>query len=217
MHFDQNLIFIIVAAVIGISRLVARIADKAREQKRRAAMRGEGRERRPAPQASAPTPGQTVRDSDQERIRKFLEALGQPAGTTPPPKVQPRTDVPRRPLAPVSPPPVFPQVPPVVRPVIEKAREVFTKPAPLPPATEKTKDEPGEWLRQEKETQTAAPTFRAKTAPRAVTGPETPGALVPLWKTALRSPEAIRSAFILREILGPPRAFSELESATSAP
>ncbi|MBV9008456.1 MAG: hypothetical protein JO354_04715 [Verrucomicrobia bacterium] len=221
MHFDQNLIFIIVAAVIGISRLVARIADKAREQKKREAVRGEVQQRQSAPEGSATAAVQTARDNDNERIHKFLEALGQPAGTTPPPPVQPRSDVPPRPLAPVSPPPVFPQVRPIVRPVIEKAREVLAKPAARrqPPVAEKSKDEPGEWLREEKQTETAAPTFRPaiSTRPRAATRPETPGAVEPLWKRALRSPDAVRSAFILREVLGPPRAFSEIETATFAP
>ena len=50
----------------------------------------------------------TPRESDADRIRKFLEALGQPPTSTPPPPVASRSDIPPRRLAPVQPPPVIP-------------------------------------------------------------------------------------------------------------
>src|SRR5215510_4219365 len=46
-------------------------------------------------------------DSDAERIRKFLEALGQPSSSTPPRPVLPRSDIPPPPLGPVQPAPLI--------------------------------------------------------------------------------------------------------------
>jgi hypothetical protein len=90
MHWDQNIIFIIIAAIIGISRLVSRISEESKKQSQR---------RRQPPQPSPPQPQmrqpiQRVRPkTDEERVRE-LEALGQPAGAAPPPKAQPRTQIP---------------------------------------------------------------------------------------------------------------------------
>src|SRR5437899_2662174 len=101
MHWDQNIIFIIIAAIIGISRLVSRISKESKKQSQR---------RRQPPQSAPPRPQipqpiQRMRPkTDEERVREFLEALGQAPGSTPPAKVQPRAQIPPRPLAPVQPP-----------------------------------------------------------------------------------------------------------------
>src|SRR5437879_8719701 len=58
---------------------------------------------------SKPIP-RVAKESDQERIRKVLEALVNPPPSPPPPPVMPRTDIPPRPLAPVR-PPVEPLIP----------------------------------------------------------------------------------------------------------
>ena len=34
MHWDQNIIFIIIAAIVGISRLIAKISEESKKQKR---------------------------------------------------------------------------------------------------------------------------------------------------------------------------------------
>src|SRR5881397_1623299 len=54
-----------------------------------------------APQARRQTP---MYADEEERLRKFLEALGVPSGSAPPPPVTPRPATPQRPLAPVRPP-----------------------------------------------------------------------------------------------------------------
>jgi hypothetical protein len=206
VHSDQ-LIFIIVAAVIGISRLVARIAEKGREQSQRRSQQAQAEKPRQSPVFTRPK-------TDEERVREFLEALGAPAGTAPPPRVQPRTDIPPRPVAPVSPPPLSrPFSPVILKPVVEKARRIFT-PAPATPSPEVSSEaaEPGAWLREEEKIEEAASKFEAATRATAdeVASPRIEGAIN--WKNALRSRESVRTALVLREILGPPRALREVEA-----
>jgi hypothetical protein len=214
MHFDQNIIIVIVAAVIGISRLVARIAENAREQSQRRNKQAQapGQQSQP-PQRQQPPPVFARPKTDEERVREFLEALGAPVGTAPPPKIQPRTDIPPRPVAPIQPPPLSRAFSPVLlKPIAERARRIFTpRPAtPVPDVSSETA-EPGVWLREEKIEEAAA---KFETATRA-TADE--GALARVqgpinWRDALRSRESVRAALILREILGPPRALRELEA-----
>src|SRR4029453_18438543 len=117
MHIDQNIIFIIIAAIIGISRLVSRISEESKKQ----AQRRRQPPHPPPPQPAMPQPIQRTRPkTDEERVREFLEALGQPAGAAPPPKIRPRTQIPPRPLAPVQPPA---SVRPFGKPVFRTRRE----------------------------------------------------------------------------------------------
>lgn len=209
MHFDQNIIFIIIAAIIGISRLVSRISEKSKKQSQR-------RRQPPPSPPNIPQPIQRTRPkTDEERVREFLEALGQPAGTAPPPKIQPRTQIPPRPLAPVQPPAsVRPFGKPEFRTWREQAKEIVvlqqpTKIAPpeikrvvVPPGPAEA-NEPGAWIAQE-EAQTAAATKMA--IARTDDQPSVRASADAIWKRTLRSPDAVRTAIVLREIFGPPRA-----------
>src|SRR5205085_1446101 len=105
MHWDQNIIFIIIAAIIGISRLVSRISEESKKQSQR---------RRQAPQGPPPQPGTWIEQAQTAAGTKMSIA---------------RTD--------------------------------------------------------------DQPSVRASTDT--------------IWKQALRSPSAARTAIILREIFGPPR------------
>ena len=209
MHFDQNIIFVIVAAIIGISRLVARIAENAREQKRR---RNQEEQAQGQPQQSPPpVPIFSRPKTDEQRVREFLEALGQPVGTTPPPKIQPRTDIPLRPVAPIPPPPLSrPFSPVLLRPIADKARKIFTP--TVRPASEVATEaaQPGSWLGEEEKVESAAAKFEAATRTTSdMVSSELSGKN---WKEALGSRESIRAAVILREVLGAPRALRELEA-----
>ena len=203
MHWDQNIIFIIIAAIIGISRLVSRISEESKKRQPT---------QRPPPQPQMPQPIQRTRPkTDEERVREFLEALGQPAGAAPPPKIQPRMQTPPRPLAPVQPPAsVRPFGKPEFRTWREQAKEIVvlqqpTKIAPpqikpvIVPAEAK---EPGAWIAQE-EAQTGAATKLA--IARADDQPSVRASADAVWKRTLRSPDALRTAIVLREIFGPPR------------
>ena len=207
MHWDQNIIFIIIAAIVAISRLVSRISEESKKQSQR-------RRQPPPPQPELPQPIQRTRPkTDEERVREFLEALGQPAGAAPPPKVLPRAQIPPRPLAPVQPPASMrPFAKPVFRTWKEQAKEIVVlqqpaKAAPpeirriaVPPPVPAEANEPGTWIEQ---AQTAAGT---KTAiARTDDQPSVRASADTVWKQALRSPDAARTGIILREIFGPPR------------
>src|SRR6476646_9537793 len=210
MHFDQNIIFIIIAAVIAISRLVSRISEESKKQSQRRRQPPQ----RPPPQPEIPQPIQRTRPkTDEERVREFLEALGQPAGAAPPPKALPRAQIPPRPLAPVRPPASMrPFGKPVFRTWKEQAKEIVVlqqpaKAAPpeirrivVPPPVPAEANEPGTWIER---AQTAAGTKMA--VARTDDQPSVRASADSVWKQALRSPDAARTAIILREIFGPPR------------
>src|SRR5947207_8907331 len=212
MHWDQNIIFIIIAAIIGISRLVSRISEESKKQSQRRRQSPQ----RPPTQSAMPQPIQRTRPkTDEERVREFLEALGQPAGGAPPPKIQPRTQIPPRPLAPVQPPASMrPFAKPEFRTWKEQAKEIVvlqqpTKPASpeikrmiVPPAVPAEASEPGAWIALEQaQTDAATKMVVARADDQASIRPSADT----IWKQALRSPNAARTAIILREIFGPPR------------
>lgn len=218
MNFDQNIILVIVAAIIGISRLVARIAQNSREQsERRRRQTQSQQQQQPQQQPKSPPPIFTRPKTDEERVREFLEALGAPAGTTPPPKIQPRTDIPPRPVAPVSPPPLArPFSPVLLKPITEKVRKVFTPPPPISTATpsaSRETAEPGDWLREEAKVEAAAAKFERAARESAEDRAGSSDLAGLNWKEALRSRESVRAALVMREILGPPRALRELEAS----
>src|SRR4029450_1686873 len=97
----DNLLFILLIAVAALFQLLSKAISKAGKS--------DSNETSSSPRPQTPRPIQRApRESDADRIRKFLEALGQPASSPPPPPVLPRTDIPPRRLAPVQPPPVIP-------------------------------------------------------------------------------------------------------------
>lgn len=98
MHLDQ-LLFILLIAVAALFQLLTKAATKTKEN---------SDQTDEASRSALPTAqphGRPPADTDEERIRRFLEALGQPTSSRPPPAVAPRIDIPPRPLAPVRPPP----------------------------------------------------------------------------------------------------------------
>src|SRR5499427_5602767 len=96
----DNLVFLLLIAVAALFQLLSKAINKAGK--------GDSNETSSSPTPQTPRPIQrTPRESDADRIRKFLEALGQPPSSTPPPPVLPRSDIPPRPLAPVQPPPIL--------------------------------------------------------------------------------------------------------------
>jgi len=193
MHFD-NFIFIL----LGLAFVLLRwLAQRAADSKRK------------PPRQEPERPTRAPVESDEERVRRFMEALGNPVGSKPPSKVTPR-------------PPQSPGAP--TAETMNRDLERQTKPArkmiwtaPLPPLTTTPPPEPASQQMtlpqlpavprtERKITRAALPTL-IEPARR----PETARSQIDI-AALLRSPDSVRSAIVLREVLGPARAFQPLES-----
>jgi hypothetical protein len=202
-HFD-NLLFVLLVAVAVLFQLLTKAAGKTtKDQTKRTST-----PRTPPPIPRAPT------ESDEERIRKLLEALGQPPTSKPPPPVVPRTDIPPRPLAPVQPP---------VSPFSQLRRERLHKreviPKEIPPS--RTVSAAAEIAPPK---MTGSPAFEVHKGPLPIAPPPTGKIVGEATQTITRTEKAridiatllastsgLRGAMILREILGPPRGLQALE------
>jgi hypothetical protein len=202
----ENLLFLLLLVVAGLFQLLGRAARKGStdEQTKPAP--------KPRPAAPRPIPRAPV-ESDQERIRKFLEALGQPPASPPPSPITPRPTH-RKPL-------VLPHVPPFGSPLPPLVTRPPDIPAQIPaetvaPAEEQRQTRPplAEPLFQVHEAKalsepvavvSAAVQSEARTQPQ-TTAPQSIDV-----KTLLRSALGLRGAMIVREILGPPRGLREFE------
>jgi hypothetical protein len=154
-------------------------------------------ERPTVPDQPIPRGGET--QTEEERVRRFLEALGQPAGSTPPPKVAPKRETKPRmfpalpplttvpPPLPASPTPAAPMPSPLIQ------RRVFT-PAVVQEAGFEVRDLGAQASGSEARRTTAQQGLLLK----------------------LRSNQDLRSAIILREIFGPPRSLQAFDSISGS-
>ena len=215
----DNILFILLIAVAALFQLLSKAVTKAGKKQADETSTG------PMP----PKPPQVRRapaESDADRIRKFLEALGQPPTTTPPAPVARRTDVPPRPLAPVQPPPVIPRAWELPRKQ-QARRDISRREIPSP-------QQPGhvEVVRPMAPAP-VAPAFEVHEAALAAefeqpalvktpVGADTAAArqiaTVSDFKidifTLLGSKSGLREAIILREVFGPPRSLQSLDIGT---
>ena len=199
LHLD-NLLFLLFVALAIFFQILTRAATKAGRRS------GETRRRSTAPSQTSRPLSQESDETDEERIRKFLEALGQPTTSKPPAPVAPRPTY-RKPV-------VLPHVGPFG--------------PPLPPLTTRPPESERDWqLRREIKlpgqiTPTReAGTFRPKVADAPVFEAEVRAAFQPTAPqsstktydvaTLLRSASGLRDAIILREIFGPPRSLQPLD------
>ena len=216
-HFE-NLIFLLLLVFAGLFQLLGRAARKASEG-------GEGKEEptpKPASRTLKPIP-RAPAESDEERIRKFLEALGQPAASRPPPPVTPRTDLPPRPLAPVKPPTAYP-LPQWKKSTPEERRKAVAILRESPPSASAKHAEkiappamtvsPAFEVHEEALLAEQPPIIKAPTEPyAAATRPIAKGVeLKTDIGTLLASKSGLRDAIILREIFGPPRSLQALDA-----
>jgi len=198
-HFE-NLLFLLLLVVAGLFQLLARAARKvSTEDQAKPTSKSPPRMLKPIPRA--PT------ESDAERIRKFLEALGQPPASRPPPPVVPRTHIPPRPIARVRPSPI-----PTVRNILtRKTRQVLETPKTPRAASSFEIHEAPPPLAPTDSIKSPVEAYAMATAPKAkVTGS---GADI---ATLLHSTAGLRNAIIVREIFGPPRSLQPFDLIRSA-
>jgi hypothetical protein len=180
--FEHPWILLIVAAI----SLVRWLIQKSKTD-------GENADTPPAPPPNQPIPRGGETRTEEERIRKFLEALGQPAGSAPP--VAPRRRQPE--------PTIYTRLPPLTTappPLPKTRRTTLKRPPPLPaelPARSVTApSEPDFQVRDVARQTSSEPAPEApRTAGRPFGG-----------RIKLGTPQDLRTAIVLREIFGPPRS-----------
>jgi hypothetical protein len=211
----DNLLFFLLIAVAALFQLLSKTISKAGKS--------DSNETSSSPRPQTPRPIQRApRESDADRIRKFLEALGQPPTSTPPPPVAPRTHVPPRPLAPVQPTPVVPGAFRLPREQREKPdvsqRESFPLeqpsrlqqivPPPVPPPTAPAFEVHEAVPVELQQPPVIKPPVEAYTATQAVAKRAD---FTMNIATLLLSKSGLREAILLREILGPPRGLQAFD------
>jgi hypothetical protein len=201
----ENLLFLLLVAVAVLFQFLAKTAGKTRKDQTK----------QPSTPRTPPPIPRTPRTSDEDQIRKLLEALGQPVASRPPPPVMPRTDIPPRPLAPVQPP---------VSPFSQLRRERLRKREVVAKETPPSRTVSGaDKIAPPKIT--ASPAFEVHEG-RLPIAPQLAGRIrggatqtiattdKPRTDTAtlLASTSGLRDAIILREILGLPRGLQAIDS-----
>ncbi len=196
----QNLLFLLFFAIVFFFQLLTKAATKANKDSNQPES---GDSDPPAPRLPREQP-----ETDEERVRKFLEALGQPPGAAPPPPVKLRPAVQKPIVPPRSPfrtlPPLTTTPPPLPRRAVlpkqssPRERKVF---APKDPAPVFNVYE------------TPVPTAAAESSAGSALATSSFAVIKPSDKfdltAVLKSNVGLREAIVLREIFGPPRAFGD--------
>jgi hypothetical protein len=178
----MSLIHLLIVLIIGIYAAVRKSTQKTANTR---SAPSQPVRRNPGQVARPTQPVRAGGETDDERLRKFMEALGVPTAPEVPkrvvrPQLQPGVTPVLRPAQPAPPKiPLKKYIPPAPAPKPEPKVETFQV-APVQP--------------QSQSTQRAA----VSTPPA---GAAVPGDL----KTLLRNPASVRTAVLLREILGPPK------------
>ena len=212
VHIDSFIFLLLVGAAAFMRFLAKKASGPAGDQ---------DEETFPPPRTQNPPPlPRRESQTDEERIRKFLEALGQPASSRPPSPVTPRTMQP--PVLQQTPRPHLQDAERSARRVINPLPPLTTVPPPvavrplmatLPPVYEVQEDALARESAPQPTTAELAEAFEAfgvaQSAP-AVAGPKSD------LLSLLKNPEALRQAIILREVFGPPRSLQPFDFAGNA-
>ena len=219
--------------LVGIAALLRLLASKVGETKSEPEEPEEHPTARPPPLPVTRRIERAEEETDADRIRKFLEALGQPTTSKPPPPVAPRETPPsiadvirkqieqaqqKRPRRTVlGPLPPLTTVPPPVRQVrrVTLPRQIAPPSAETPSFKPETSEPPAFEIQEaapapEAPTVTVIKTAAEDYAKASVTVAKAEHAKADIT-ALLKSPDGLRNAIILREIFGPPRSLQPLD------
>ena len=190
ISFD-TLAFIALVVIAAFFRWISKEAEKAKRQ---------SEQDRDSP--AEPTRIQPREGTEEERIRRFLEALGQPTSSKPPPPIEKRTFAPKQKRV----------VIPGDRTILFPIPPLTTVPPPLPVEVQMP-GPPPPIVESEAPKQPLLATLPKTPDLSLVTFPETQhrAVIYPEVTTLLSSERGLRDAIILREIFGPPRSLQTLE------
>jgi len=197
-HLD-NLLIPLFFGIAILFQLLSAAATKKRKQ------RDDPRRRSTSPSQTARPLTTDADETDEERVRKFLEALGQPTTSKPPPPAVPRPTY-QKPIV------VARKEPEPVR-----RRSVLS---PLPPLTTRPPEPEPQWQPPTQIVSESPPPpepvpvihAAASEASDIMTLPISQSAAVKNdFATQLRSTSGLRNAIILREVFGPPRSMQPLD------
>jgi hypothetical protein len=184
--FDHPIILIIVV-VAALLRWLSQKSDVGKPDP----------ERPTVPDQPIPRGGET--QTEEERVRRFLEALGQPAGSMPPPKVAPKRETQPR---------IFPKLPPLTAvppPLPTSPTSAVQAPPPVPIQrrvfTPAVVQEGGFEVQD----------IGAQASRDLVLSGRSAAAERRGFMLKLASTQDLRSAIVLREIFGPPRSLQAVD------
>jgi hypothetical protein len=190
LHLD-NLLFLLFVAIAIFFQILTRAATKGRKRP------GDITRRSTSPSQQARPLPREPEETDEDQIRKFLEALGQPTTSKPPEPVAPRPTYQQPTVFPRVSPPLRSPLPPLKTRPPDLPRqapvfEVHDAPPPLepPPAVIKAAEEAYSIATQ--------PISKSREARVDIV-------------TMLKSTSGLRDAIVLREIFGPPRSLQPLD------
>ena len=193
----ENLLFLLLLVAAGLLQLLGRTLRKP-----------DTGDQNPQPKSSPELPKpipRAGRESDQERVRKLLEALGQPPASGPPPPVARRPTY-RKPLVLPRARPLGSPLPPLVtRPPDVPAKPDIPADTIGPPAHRFEIHEP-EPSAEPIPVVAVSPVLEPATQPQIAAAQPNLGV-----RRFFVSPFTLRDAILVREILGPPSALRELE------
>ena len=196
LHLD-NILFLLFVAIAIFFQILTRAATKTRR-------RPGDPERRSTPPSQRTRPlTEEADESDQERIRKFLEALGQPTTAKPPPPVPQRPTYQKPIVLPHVPRPLKSPLPPLTTRPPELPREIRS-PAQIQPTRGANVPRPPT---AETPFEVPAEAYAIAAAAPIAQPPARKGDIAVL----LRSTSGLREAIILREVFGPPRSMQPLD------